>query len=190
MALEVSKSIPPPTVEKFYNVKLHIKGPPHVIIEQQTSNKSGCLWLLCELDGLDSTEVNLTWSQNGQSIPETTSSLHLCKPDWSEGDTFTCNISQSSNYTGLSANITITQTHSRVDNKANSLIMICVGVFAGTVALICLVICIYKCKKADSRDGSIVYTNKVYENFSFSTTGQQTQRNATPHAHEQCIYEN
>ncbi|KAJ8347643.1 hypothetical protein SKAU_G00262320 [Synaphobranchus kaupii] len=131
----LSKVIPPPTVEKFYKVKLHIEGPPHVIIEQQTSNKSGCLWLLCELDGLDSTEVNLTWSQNGQSIPETTSSLHLCKPDWSEGDTFTCNISQSSNYTGLSANITITQTHSRVVCQAVSLVLISVGTLTGTLTL-------------------------------------------------------
>ncbi|KAG5843869.1 hypothetical protein ANANG_G00155460 [Anguilla anguilla] len=168
-------------------------GPPRVIIESQTSNKSGCLWLLCELDGLDSAQVNITWSRNGQIISETNSSLHVCNHEWSEGDTFTCNASQFSSYTDLSASITITQNHTRVDDSKYShstkIIIICGGALTGTLVLIFLVICIYKCKKAHSNDASIVYTNKVYENFSFSTTGQQTQRNVSTQQ-EQCVYEN
>ncbi|KAG5843867.1 hypothetical protein ANANG_G00155440, partial [Anguilla anguilla] len=140
----VSRVVPPPTVESFYQVELHVEGPPRVIIESQTSNTSDCLWLLCELDGLDSAQVNITWSRNGQSISETTSSLQLCNHEWSEGDTFTCNTSQFSSYTDLSASITITQKHSRVDVSKYSVIIICGGALTGTLVLIFLVICIYK----------------------------------------------
>ncbi|XP_061105242.1 uncharacterized protein LOC133133184 isoform X3 [Conger conger] len=163
--------------------------PPHVVIERKTTNRSGCLWLLCELNGMESAQVNFTWSRNGDDIRETSSSLHLCKPDWSEGDIFTCSISQSSNPTGLSVNITITQSNSTVYGSNSKLIIICVSALAGTVILICLVVCMYKCKKADSRGGSIVYTNKVYENFSFSKARPPTERTATTQR-EQCIYEN
>ncbi|XP_061105241.1 uncharacterized protein LOC133133184 isoform X2 [Conger conger] len=75
------------------------------------------------------------------------------------------------------------------DGSNSKLIIICVSALAGTVILICLVVCMYKCKKADSRGGSIVYTNKVYENFSFSKARPPTERTATTQR-EQCIYEN
>ncbi|KAJ8267128.1 hypothetical protein GJAV_G00138790 [Gymnothorax javanicus] len=186
----VFKFMPPPTEKTFYQVNLHIEGPPDITIEQQRSNISDCLMLLCKLEGLDSAQVNFTWSRNGERILETNNPLHLCKPAWSEGDIFTCRTNPSSNYTDLSANITIAKAHEALDDsKAIPWIIISVGVFVGTLVLIFLAVCIFKCKKHAQVGASIVYTNKVYENFSFSTAHQQKQRNAS-NLHEQCIYEN
>lgn len=39
------------------------------------------------------------------------------------------------------------------------------------------------------KNGSIVFTNKVYENFSFAMARQNTQPIAKPQP-EECIYEN
>ncbi|KAG9351545.1 hypothetical protein JZ751_022796 [Albula glossodonta] len=72
-------------------------GPVTVTIERQACNSTDCITLLCEVDGPNPEAVNFTWSRNGQIIPNMSSLLHLCRPDWKVGDTFTCNTT--SNYT-------------------------------------------------------------------------------------------
>ncbi|KAG7483601.1 hypothetical protein MATL_G00040130 [Megalops atlanticus] len=92
---KMSKVIPPPTEETFITLQLHVEDSPGVYIKKVESNQSDCQWLLCQLERLDPAEVNFTWSREGQRIPSGSSagSLHLCKSDWNEGDTFTCTVS-------------------------------------------------------------------------------------------------
>ncbi|XP_061106452.1 uncharacterized protein LOC133134070 isoform X2 [Conger conger] len=169
----VTASIPPPAISRCYEVKLHIEVPPHVVIERKTTNRSGCFWLLCELNGMESAQVNFTWSRNGDGIPETSSSLHLCTPDWSEGDIFTCSISQSSNSTGLSVSITITQSGENF--YPISLVLISVGTLVGSLILICALFRFCKfIQKGEAASENPVDTS-VFTNCTY--TMRQTQEN-------------
>ncbi|ROL46423.1 hypothetical protein DPX16_0629 [Anabarilius grahami] len=77
------------------------------------SSDDTCIHLLCSLEGLNPELVNFTWSRGCQRSlhPSTSydmkSELHLCKPDWSDGDKITCHASYSSVQTPLSRNITL-----------------------------------------------------------------------------------
>lgn len=55
-----------------------------------------------------------------------------------------------------------------------------------------LVFNIFGAGKKRPDDASIVYTNKVYENFSFGTgiPNRQNRRETTATQHEHCVYEN
>ncbi|XP_036379115.1 titin-like [Megalops cyprinoides] len=108
---KMSRIVPPPTEETIFKMRLYVEGSPVVSIKQVESNQSGCQWLLCQLEWLNPAEVNFTWSREGQRIPSNRSagSLHLCKSDWNEGETFTCTISF--NNTHLSNSITLNGTN-------------------------------------------------------------------------------
>uniref|UniRef100_A0A672KE65 Ig-like domain-containing protein n=1 Tax=Sinocyclocheilus grahami TaxID=75366 RepID=A0A672KE65_SINGR len=77
---------------------------PHLSLQKLNSSNDTCVHLLCLLESLKPEQVNFTWSRGERSLHPFTSyamnsELHLCKPDWSEGDTITCYASYSSTQT-------------------------------------------------------------------------------------------
>ncbi|ROL54327.1 Immunoglobulin heavy constant alpha 2, partial [Anabarilius grahami] len=110
---KTTRLIPPPTLDNISNVILQVTAHPGLSLQLLNSSDDTCIHLLCSLEGLNPELVNFTWSREGQRSlhPSTSydmkSELHLCKPDWSDGDTITCHASYSSNQTPLSRNITL-----------------------------------------------------------------------------------
>ncbi|XP_052422479.1 uncharacterized protein LOC127965832 isoform X5 [Carassius gibelio] len=142
------------------------------------------------MEGLTSELVNFTWSRDGHgslhpfTTNATNSELRLCKPDWSDGDTITCYASYSSTRTQRSIQLT-SQKDSYRDVQ---LLIISCSAAAGLILCILLIAVICKCRKR-KENGSIVFTNKVYENFSFAMSRPNTLSNDKPQT-EECIYEN
>ncbi|XP_042588593.1 uncharacterized protein LOC109082514 isoform X3 [Cyprinus carpio] len=180
--------IPPPSQGDTTNVTLQVEARPH--LQKLDSSNGTCINLLCSMEDLTTELVNFTWSQEGHGSlhPFTSypmkSELRLCKPDWSDGDTITCYANYSSTQTQRSIHL----TSQKESVKDVLLLIISVSSAAGLILCIILTVVICKCRKRDE-SGSIVFSNKVYENFSFAMARQNTQSNDKPQT-EECIYEN
>ncbi|XP_052422477.1 uncharacterized protein LOC127965832 isoform X4 [Carassius gibelio] len=153
------------------------------------------------MEGLTSELVNFTWSRDGHgslhpfTTNATNSELRLCKPDWSDGDTITCYASYSSTRTQRSIQLTSQKDSYRGSDRTLfmkitdvQLLIISCSAAAGLILCILLIAVICKCRKR-KENGSIVFTNKVYENFSFAMSRPNTLSNDKPQT-EECIYEN
>ncbi|KAK9968359.1 hypothetical protein ABG768_002689 [Culter alburnus] len=202
---KTTRMIPPPTLDDISNVILHVAG---LSLQQLNSSNDTCVHLLCSLESLKRELVNFTWSGKDQRSLQTFTSydmkseLRLCKPDWSDGDMITCHAnysnSQTQTYTTYTKSIPLTSQHASdkgsdhtlfVTMTAKQLIIICsaaAGLILCIIIIIIVVLC--KCRKRDE-NGSIVFSNKVYENFSFAMSRQNTQSIAKAQT-EECIYEN
>ncbi|KAK7120578.1 hypothetical protein R3I94_020546 [Phoxinus phoxinus] len=161
-------------------------------LQKQNSSNDSCILLLCSLEGLNPVLVNFTWIREGHgSLYSSTSydmdsSLHLCKPHWSDGDTIICRANYSNRQT--QTHIILTLEYGSAALYGLSLLNILLfSAAAGLIACIIFVVVFCKCRKRD-KNGSIVFSNKVYENFSFAMARQNTQPIAKPP--EECIYEN
>ncbi|XP_056103577.1 uncharacterized protein LOC130082748 [Rhinichthys klamathensis goyatoka] len=102
---KTTRLIPPPSVDNISNVKLQVEAPPGLSLQKQNGSNDSCILLLCSLEALNPELVNFTWIREGQgSLYSSTSydmnsSLDLCKPDWSDGDTIICHANYSNNTT-------------------------------------------------------------------------------------------
>ncbi|XP_058645544.1 uncharacterized protein LOC131548324 [Onychostoma macrolepis] len=187
---KTSRIIPPPSLDNTTNVTLQVAVRPRLSLLKLNSSVDTCVHLLCSLEGLTSEQVNFTWGREGHHgslLPFTShatkSELRLCKPDWSDGDTITCYVSYSDNQTQ-----SIQLTSQKDSDNVVLLLIISCSVAAGLILCIILTIVICKCRKQEE-NGSIVFSNKVYENFSFAMARQSTQSNEKPQP-EECVYEN
>ncbi|XP_050976219.1 uncharacterized protein LOC127171544 isoform X2 [Labeo rohita] len=189
---KTTRLIPPPTLDDTTYVTLKVNARPHLSLQLNSSNDT-CIHLLCSMEGLTTEQVNFTWSRQGQSLlhqftsNSTSSELHLCKPDWSEGDTITCY----ANYSGTQTEKSILLSSQNASEKGVELIPLLIissSAAAGLILCIILPVVICKCRKQEEH-GSIVFSNKVYENFSFAMARQNTQPIDKPQP-EECIYEN
>ncbi|KAJ7996859.1 hypothetical protein DPEC_G00222890 [Dallia pectoralis] len=192
---QITKILPPPTEYQNCTVDLQVNVPPNIILKKNVN--STCVRLLCTAEGLDHQDVNFTWNQTGllktpltsQSLSELSSSLLLCPSAWSKDILITCNLSF--NDTNLSTNIRILCSELEACGESHTrLIIICVIALIVVAVVAAVILTIYKCCQRRKNNGdSVTFTNKVYENFSFSTLIHERQRPARPTA-EQCIYEN
>ncbi|KAL4608723.1 hypothetical protein GN956_G24835 [Arapaima gigas] len=191
----VAGVIPPPTVDETSQVKLHVVD---IIIEPQKTRNQNCTQIVCRAIGLPHINCTFSWSaerkgkQKNCSFEQTSTSLNssveMCDCDWSEGDTVTCHIDYSENTTRLNRSIPFPFMKERY--QQDIYVIIGLSLLPVAIVLILLIVggVIYKKRKKDG-DGSIVFTNKVYENFSFSTPGS-TSYLGQPQNHEHCIYDN
>nr|XP_005172751.1 uncharacterized protein LOC101883059 isoform X1 [Danio rerio] len=192
--------IPPPSVDESSSLNLQVAG---LSLKPLNSTNDSCVHLLCSLD---SELANFNWSRGGQMLPhvstfnDNSSELQLCKPDWSEGDTITCHV----NYLGIQTQKSIKFNSSKDHNlcigsgvctftTSLSSISLDLVIYAGCGAMgliLCIIlpVVVCKCRKRDE-SGSLVFSNKVYENFSFAMSRQNVQSNNKPQT-EECIYEN
>ncbi|KAG1970570.1 hypothetical protein F2P79_002065 [Pimephales promelas] len=187
---KTTRLIPPPSLDNISHVKLQVEGPPSLSLLKLNVSNVSCVHLLCSLEAPNPEPVNFTWIRAGHgSLYSSTSydmksSLELCKPDWSDGDTIICHASYSINKIQTQL---ILNSEYRSD-KALLLILCSAAAAGGLVLCIILIVVICKCKKRNE-NGSIVFSNKVYENFSFAMARQNSQATAKPQP-EECIYEN
>ncbi|XP_072514907.1 uncharacterized protein [Salminus brasiliensis] len=203
----VTKVIPPPAEEKFLVLSLQVSAG--LIIEQMNSSDLSCVDLLCSLEGLSPEQVNFTWTRGSeqllhQNIPTgLNSTLHLCKPHWTEGDIVICHASYSSNHTLYSQNITLTCSDGCSGTSTIPWLLIAsiIGGCVGLLLILLFSIACFKGRKQEDRSGSIVFSNKVYENLNFFTSRPSTGPNSTVNPRpnpqgecqaqrEECIYEN
>ncbi|XP_026104414.1 uncharacterized protein LOC113075988 isoform X1 [Carassius auratus] len=196
---KITRLIPPPSIDNTTNVTLRVEARPH--LQTLNSSNDSCIHLLCSMEGLTSELVNFTWSRDGHgslhpfTSNATNSELRLCKPDWSDGDTVTCYASYSSTRTQRSIQLTTQKDSYRGSDRTLfmkitdvQLLIISCSAAAGLILCILLIAVICKCRKR-KENGSIVFTNKVYENFSFAMSRPNTLSNDKPQT-EECIYEN
>nr|XP_005172752.1 uncharacterized protein LOC101883059 isoform X2 [Danio rerio] len=175
--------IPPPSVDESSSLNLQVAG---LSLKPLNSTNDSCVHLLCSLD---SELANFNWSRGGQMLPhvstfnDNSSELQLCKPDWSEGDTITCHV----NYLGIQTQKSIKFNSSKASISLDLVIYAGCGAM-GLILCIILPVVVCKCRKRDE-SGSLVFSNKVYENFSFAMSRQNVQSNNKPQT-EECIYEN
>ncbi|ROL54328.1 hypothetical protein DPX16_10751 [Anabarilius grahami] len=187
---KTTRLIPPPTFDNISDVTLHVAAHPGLSLQLLNSSNDTCVHLLCSLEGLNPELVNFTWSREGQRLLHTSTSydmkseLHLCNPDWSDGDKITCHAYYSNGQTQTS--IKLASQHA--SDKAKQLIIICSAAAGLILCTITIIVVLYKCRKREE-NGSTVFSNKVYENFSFAMSHQNTQSIAKPQT-EECIYEN
>ncbi|XP_051541968.1 uncharacterized protein LOC127433792 isoform X3 [Myxocyprinus asiaticus] len=167
-------------------------------LQRLNSSNATCVHLLCSLEGLNPAQVNFTWSKEGQNIyhPSTSSDmsseLHLCKPAWREGDTITCNAIYLSTKTLYNQSIELTSAVTGGDPTSKSfLLIITCSAVAGIIfcLIFTTVLCKCKARKKTDENGTIVFSNKIYENFSFAMARQTAQAIEKPQT-EECIYEN
>ncbi|XP_056323015.1 uncharacterized protein LOC130236356 isoform X2 [Danio aesculapii] len=180
---KTTRVIPPPALDNNSSLNLQVAG---LFLKRLNSTNDSCVHLLCSLD---SELADFTWSRGGQMLPHVStlnynnSELHLCKPDWSEGDTITCHVSYSGTQTQKSINFNSSKASVPLD------LVIYTGCGAtGLILCIILPVVVCKCRKRNE-SGSLVFSNKVYENFSFAMSRQNIQSNDKPQT-EECIYEN
>lgn len=77
-------------------------------LEQVNSPAPGCVQLLCTIGTTGQEQVLFIWTVRGQNESKegqisnssftASSSLHLCGPEWSSGDTITCSTAQPSGH--------------------------------------------------------------------------------------------
>ncbi|KAI4893849.1 hypothetical protein NFI96_016932 [Prochilodus magdalenae] len=184
-----------------------------LIVQQTNSSNLTCVELLCSLKGLSQEQVNFTWTRGSEQLlhqnspSNMSSTLKLCKPDWRDGDTVTCSASSSSNHTVYSKSITIKCSNSDCTETGGVPWLLIGSVVGVCVVLFFIILCVvsYKCKKKKDGSGSIVFTNKIYENLSFFSPRVSAEPGVglTPRTHarpnpqgecqpqrEECIYEN
>ncbi|KAM9455390.1 tyrosine-protein phosphatase non-receptor type substrate 1-like isoform 2-T2 [Clarias gariepinus] len=113
----VTRLIPPPAEEISLPLRLKVFSSAAVLpsptLQLISNTNSSCVELICSLEGLSPQQVNFTWTRATQLIhhlgtSSMNSTLTLCKPNWTEGETLTCQASYSHNRT-LSKNITLKQ---------------------------------------------------------------------------------
>nr|XP_015196692.1 PREDICTED: uncharacterized protein LOC107076672 isoform X2 [Lepisosteus oculatus] len=206
----VSRQIPPPTEEKTDYLILRVEASPVIRLEylNTSGNNSGtCKQLICKLKFLNSSEVNFTWTRNGERIYKGVKSedpvqsddtyfsaagyLTLCKPDWKESDVIQC----TGNYYNDSIILKEDSILHNITDKnccnLNFIIIIVTSACLLTSIVVgsSLFLCFWKRARLRANDNNspIVFNNKVYENFSFSTA--RTQRAETDQS-SHCIYEN
>ncbi|XP_052464077.1 uncharacterized protein LOC128021135 isoform X4 [Carassius gibelio] len=185
---KTTRIIPPPSLDYSTNMTLQVVVP-RLSLQKLNSSNDTCVHLLCSIESLQSKQVNFTWSRGQRSLHPFTSNateseLRLCKPDWSEGDTITCYASYSRTQTNTSIQL---KPETSADKDQLILIISC-SAAAGLILCIILTVVICKCRNRDE-NGSMVFSNKVYENFSFAMFRQNAQSNDKPQP-EECIYEN
>ncbi|XP_053332263.1 uncharacterized protein LOC128505724 [Clarias gariepinus] len=105
----MTRVIPPPSVERYLTLSLKVLPSPTLQLINNTN--SSCVDLICSLQGLSPQQVNFTWTRASQLLhhqvsSSTNSSLMLCIPNWTEGETLTCQASYSHNHI-LSKSITL-----------------------------------------------------------------------------------
>ncbi|XP_036451809.1 uncharacterized protein LOC118825290 isoform X2 [Colossoma macropomum] len=207
----MTRMIPPPAVDDFSILILQVNVPAGLTVQQVNISDQSCVKLLCSLEGLSPQQVSFTWTRESeqplhQNNPiNMSSTLTLCKPHWEDGDTFTCQASYSSNHTLYSKNITIKSSKKGGTEIFWLLIGSAIGACVGLLFIILLCVVICKCKKKEDTSDSIVFSNKVYENLNFFTSGSTAQpcagsntrtnprpdpQGASQPQREECIYEN
>ncbi|XP_051971925.1 uncharacterized protein LOC127635732 [Xyrauchen texanus] len=188
----ISRIIPPPSTDSISDVKLHVEDPG-LTLQHLNSSNDICILLLCSLERLNPEQVNFTWSREGQRLSHSynssgmNSELRLCKPAWREGDTFTCNASYSSEKRLYSQSLQLLSLVT--EYPANLTLLLIITCTTGIILCLIFTAVLYKCRKKRDENVSIVFSNKVYENFSFIMAQQTIQANAKPQT-EECIYEN
>ncbi|XP_043106207.1 uncharacterized protein LOC122352716 [Puntigrus tetrazona] len=188
---KITRFIPPPILDSTSNMTLQVAVRPHLSLKKLNSSNETCVHLRCSLENLQPGQVNFTWDREGHGSLRSVlnnsmnSELLLCKPDWSDGDTITCYAKYLQTQTLYSCNITLDFRHKVAGVQ---LLIISCSAAAGLILCIITTVVICKCRKRD-KNGSIVFSNKVYENFSFAMAHQNTQLNDKPQP-EECVYEN
>ncbi|TSK16178.1 HMG box transcription factor BBX [Bagarius yarrelli] len=204
----MTRLIPPPSEERTATlVRLEVLS-----VTLQLMNSS-CVDLLCSLNGLNSQQLHFTWSNTTQLLHETSSmnnTLTLCKPNWTEGETLTCHAFYSNNHTH-SKSITLQNNPAR--GNSTWLIIAATSTCTGLILFILLGVAIFKCKRRNGASNTVIYRNKIYENFIFPTasvnptltapqnaqpaietnirsTNRSNPRTITQTQREECIYEN
>ncbi|XDV54294.1 hypothetical protein PO909_022612 [Leuciscus waleckii] len=191
---KTTRIIPPPSVENISDLRLQVEAPPRLSLKQNSGNDS-CILLLCSLEGLNPELVNFTWIREGRGLLysstsyDMNSSLLLCKPDWSDGDTIICRANYSNNQNQTQIKLTSENGFNKGSDHTlfvtiTVLVISVCSAAAGLILCIIPIVVFCKCRKRDE-NGSIVFTNKVYENFSFALARQNTKPEP-----EECIYEN
>ncbi|KAK1800428.1 hypothetical protein P4O66_005659, partial [Electrophorus voltai] len=94
---------------------------PDLSLQQLNSSDVTCVELLCTLEGLRPEQVNFTWTKADEKLPHyhstnMSSMLKLCKPDWWDGVTLTCQASYPHNSTVYRKNITLTCRNTGPEN--------------------------------------------------------------------------
>ncbi|KAB5543529.1 hypothetical protein PHYPO_G00080210 [Pangasianodon hypophthalmus] len=105
----MTKLIPPPAAENSSTLMLKVSS---FTLQLMNSTNSSCVELLCSLKGLKPQQVNFTWTRATQLLYHHESSsmrstLTLCKPHWTDGETLTCQASYSNNHTLYRKSITL-----------------------------------------------------------------------------------
>ncbi|XP_048873228.1 uncharacterized protein LOC125744947 [Brienomyrus brachyistius] len=175
----VARQIPPPTEEKFYLANITVQG---VVIEKLNSSNQDCMELLCRTEGLAQNQLTFhwTWGTSGNNY-NASQNLNLCKPGWSNCDTFACNVSHDNGF------FSDTFVFPECSTNMNSIVIMCIALSAGVVLILPIICCCCKYQKRKKEDHTAtVFSNKIYENFSFSGPGPTTDTVK----HEECIYEN
>ncbi|XP_041949615.1 uncharacterized protein LOC121709940 isoform X2 [Alosa sapidissima] len=188
--------IPPPIRELNTTIiKLHAGG---LSLELVNTTDSGCVELVCTMDAIDQEQVEFIWNSRGKNTSEqkqvtnssssVSSSLRLCGAERRDGDTITCSVSLPSDH--FTSNWTIHQQNVGNEDSNWMVKTICICALTGAMLMIAMAVIIYKCKKRKNLDdASVVYTNKVYENFNFGTR-IPIRESRREMQHEDCIYEN
>ncbi|MCI4388266.1 hypothetical protein PGIGA_G00083680 [Pangasianodon gigas] len=103
----MTKLIPPPAEDKSSTLTLKVSS---LTLQLMNSTNSSCVELLCSLKGLRPQQVNFRWTRATQLLyhhesSNMSSTLTLCKPHWTDGETLTCQASYSHNHTLYSKSI-------------------------------------------------------------------------------------
>nr|XP_023690635.1 T-lymphocyte surface antigen Ly-9-like [Paramormyrops kingsleyae] len=176
----VTKLIPPTTEEKFCLVDLTVQG---VVIEKLNTSNQDCMELLCRTEGLVQNQLTFHWTRGTSGNEYNASqSLKLCKPAWSDCDTFTCNVSH--NNTPFSDTFVFLECSTNIKEL---IIILYIAAPAGVILIFPIICCCCKYRKRKKQENTTtVFSNKIYENFSFSGPGPTTDSVKQ----EECIYEN
>ncbi|KAA0704021.1 hypothetical protein E1301_Tti000335 [Triplophysa tibetana] len=192
-----SKIIPPPTLDGIENVMLEVED----LSLQRLNSSDDCLRLLCTLEVANPEQLNFTWSRKGQMLYNMSSSsnrsseLNLCVTDRDYAN-ITCHAKYYSNnrlyrrieHFNLSKDPLFTED---AVMDLQLLMIICSAAAAGVIFSLIFTAVVCKCRRRRNASDSIVFSNKVYENFSFAMTRQSTQSTQpTVKPQEECIYEN
>ncbi|XP_046717425.1 uncharacterized protein LOC124393557 [Silurus meridionalis] len=194
---------------------------PSLTLQWINTTIVNCVELFCSVQSLKSQQVNFSWTRAGLYLHHTSSNisstLTLCKPNWTDGDTIKCHANYSNKVIVTSISLPCNFGGCKKGEKTTKfkkqwIIIAVISTCAGLLFLCVLGFAIFKCKKRAAANGSIVYRNKIYENFTFSTTTinpvlnpQNAQLGATSNKRsttgsypqtirqtqrEECIYEN
>ncbi|XP_016413911.1 uncharacterized protein LOC107744632 [Sinocyclocheilus rhinocerous] len=147
---ETTRIVPPPSLHKSSCLILQVR--PHLSLQKLNSSNDTCVHLLCLLESLKPEQVNFTWSRGERSLHPFTSyamnsELHLCKPDWSEGDTITCYASYSSTQTPYSRSITLDFSHEGQTEIRLPVCVVLFSIFIISIVFIWMLFFIFKYKR-------------------------------------------
>ncbi|KAI5629199.1 hypothetical protein C0J50_8098, partial [Silurus asotus] len=95
----MTRVIPPPAVDTFTILRLNV---PSLTLQWINTTIVNCVELLCSVQGLKSPGVNFSWTRAGLYLNHTSSTINstltLCKPNWTDGDTITCRADYSNKF--------------------------------------------------------------------------------------------